>query len=97
MRALGQRAYRALDRAAETRAALLFVEGAIATAQTFIAIGRNALFFAGLAVAILAFTGSRDPNLFPFYVDGHLVGSLLLASLVAGFVMTGFSLGFRGR
>lgn len=97
MRVFGQRAYRTLDRAAGTHAAVLLVEGAIATAQTLIAVGRNSLLFAGLAVAILAFTGSRDPNLFPFYVDGHLVGSLLLASLVAGFVVSGLSFAFRGR
>lgn len=97
MRALGQRAYRALDRAAGTHAAFLVVEAIIATTQTFVAIARNSLLFTGLAVTILAFTGSRDPNLFPFYVDGHLVGCLLLASLVAGFVVSTFSLCFRGR
>ena len=72
-------------------------EGAIATAQTFVVVGRNSLFFVGLAVAILAFTGSRDPNLFPFYVDGHLVCSLLLVSLIAGFVVSGLSFAFRER
>lgn len=66
----------------------------MATTQTFVAVVRNSLLFTGPAVTILAFSGSRDPNLFPFYVDGHLVGSLLLVSLIAGFVVSGLSFAF---
>jgi hypothetical protein len=41
---------------------------------------RDWLGIVGLGTAMLAYAGARDPNVFPFYVDVHLVDVALLVS-----------------
>lgn len=41
---------------------------------------RDWLGIVGLGTAMLAYAGARDPDVFPFYVDAHLVNVALLVS-----------------
>ncbi len=41
---------------------------------------RDWLTFVGLSVAMLACAGAKDSDVFPFYVDAHLVDVMLLVS-----------------
>jgi len=43
---------------------------------------RDWLGIVGLGTAMLAYAGARDPDVFPFYVDAHLVDVALLVSAV---------------
>lgn len=88
MNKLAHSLYQCVDRAVETRAASVLVEAVISTAKAFGSAIRDALCFAGLTLLVLATSGARVPDTFPFYVDGHLVDSVLLVSLLAGAGMT---------
>lgn len=49
---------------------------------------RDWLTIVGLSVATLAYAGAKNPDVFPFYVDAHLVGEALWLSVLPAVVAT---------
>lgn len=50
--------------------------------------GRNVLAVAGAVMVALLVLGTRSPDVFPFYIDAHLLSRVLLYSVCLGTAVT---------